>query len=64
MHAGYIVGDTIHEIRGNFLEQWEETGKTYPLASVKIEVPIIPKTFYAAGFNYADSRRRGSQSNG
>lgn len=51
--SGYLEEDTIHVIKGNFLEDWEKTGQTYQLSEVKIELPIIPKTFYAAGFNYA-----------
>ena len=37
------------------LTHWlfQDTGETYPLSAVKIEIPIIPRTFYAAGFNYA-----------
>jgi len=53
IQSGYLVGEQIHVIQGNFLDEWQETGETYPLSAVKIEVPIIPRTFYAAGFNYA-----------
>ena len=28
-----------------------------PLSSVKIEVPVIPRTFYAAGLNYVSHVR-------
>ncbi|SMC30377.1 fumarylacetoacetate hydrolase family protein [Polynucleobacter kasalickyi] len=53
IQSGYLVGEQVHVIQGDFLDEWQDTGETYPLSAVKIEIPIIPRTFYAAGFNYA-----------
>ncbi len=50
---GSVAGDTVTEIAG---EPWGDatpTGATHALGAVKIEVPVIPKTFYCAGINYA-----------
>ena len=46
--------DRIHAVRGT---PWlagggEKTGQVHRLAEVKIEVPLVPRTFYAAGLNY------------
>ena len=50
---GSLAGDTVTEVAG---EPWADpapTGATFRLADVKLEVPVIPRTFYAAGINYA-----------
>jgi 2-keto-4-pentenoate hydratase/2-oxohepta-3-ene-1,7-dioic acid hydratase in catechol pathway len=50
---GVLNGDTIAAIRG---EPWGDatpTGQTLALADVTLEVPVIPRTFYCAGINYA-----------
>ena len=50
---GSVAGDVVTEIAG---EPWGDatpTGATHKLGAVKIEIPVIPKTFYAAGINYA-----------
>jgi 2-keto-4-pentenoate hydratase/2-oxohepta-3-ene-1,7-dioic acid hydratase in catechol pathway len=50
---GSLAGETITEIQG---EPWRDatpTGQSYHLAEVKLQVPVIPRTFYCAGINYA-----------
>ena len=50
---GSLNGEHITEVRG---EPWGDatpTGRTFSLQEVKLEVPVIPRTFYAAGINYA-----------
>ncbi|MBN8891170.1 MAG: fumarylacetoacetate hydrolase family protein [Rhodospirillales bacterium] len=49
---GIIEGDRIAETRGDMFGVWERTGRVHALADVKIEVPLIPRTFYCAGLNY------------
>ncbi|MEB0056586.1 fumarylacetoacetate hydrolase family protein [Variovorax sp. LG9.2] len=44
--------DRIHEVHGTIFEPGERSGAVHRLADVKIEVPFIPRTFYAAGLNY------------
>jgi 2-keto-4-pentenoate hydratase/2-oxohepta-3-ene-1,7-dioic acid hydratase in catechol pathway len=50
---GSLAGDTVTEVKG---EPWADatpSGKTWRLGDVKLEVPVVPKTFYCAGINYA-----------
>ena len=52
---GILEGDTVKEVSGNpILGAWETTSRTRKFADVKLEVPIIPRTFYCAGLNYAE----------
>lgn len=44
--------DRVTEIRGAPWEPHDVTAQRYALADVKTEVPLIPRTFYAAGLNY------------
>jgi len=50
---GVIEGDRIAEADNSPFEGWKKTGRTHALDAVKIEIPVIPRTFYAAGLNYA-----------
>jgi 2-keto-4-pentenoate hydratase/2-oxohepta-3-ene-1,7-dioic acid hydratase in catechol pathway len=49
---GLLKGEIIEEMLGSPLETYERTGRDWPLSSVKIEVPVVPRTFYAVGLNY------------
>ncbi|HEY4373875.1 MAG TPA: fumarylacetoacetate hydrolase family protein [Burkholderiales bacterium] len=50
---GYIDDkERVHAIRGAPWEAHEATGQVHALADVKIEIPLLPRTFYAAGLNY------------
>src|SRR6478609_321405 len=49
---GILEGDRIAAISGEPFDKFERTGRAYALAEVKIEVPLIPRTFYCAGLNY------------
>jgi 2-keto-4-pentenoate hydratase/2-oxohepta-3-ene-1,7-dioic acid hydratase in catechol pathway len=53
-HSGYglVEGDRIAETRGDIFGEWERTGRMHALDQVRVEVPLIPRTFYAAGLNY------------
>ena len=51
---GIIEGDDVVEVEGNPFDGYKKTSKSQPLASVKLEVPVIPPTFYAAGINYPE----------
>ena len=54
---GSLDGDTIREIRGEPWGDAASTGRTVPLSAVTLEVPVIPRTFYCAGINYASHIR-------
>jgi len=51
---GLVEGDEVAEVRGDPFEGYERTGARRPLASVRLLVPVMPRTFYAAGLNYAE----------
>ena len=51
---GIIEEDTVIEVEGSPFETYSKTSTTHPLSSVKLEVPVIPPTFYAAGINYPE----------
>ena len=50
---GILDGETITEVNGCPFKGYEKTGIQHALANVKIEIPFVPQTFYAAGLNYA-----------
>jgi 2-keto-4-pentenoate hydratase/2-oxohepta-3-ene-1,7-dioic acid hydratase in catechol pathway len=49
---GIVEGETVTEVHGTPFEEYRLTPTTYPLDAVKLAVPVIPPTFYAAGVNY------------
>ncbi len=51
---GIIEGDTVVEVEGSPFEAYSKTSTTYALSSVKLQAPVIPPTFYAAGINYPE----------
>jgi len=50
---GSLDGDTVTEISGEPWGTHAPTGQRHRLADVTLEVPVIPRTFYCAGINYA-----------
>ncbi|MBU2532962.1 MAG: fumarylacetoacetate hydrolase family protein [Alphaproteobacteria bacterium] len=54
---GILDGETISEVSGDPFEGYEKTPVRHALADVKIELPVIPRTFYAVGFNYPEHVR-------
>ncbi len=63
---GIIEGDAVIEVAGSPFDSYTRTSRTIPLDTVKLLVPVIPPTFYAAGVNFrqhvADmARRRGEE---
>ena len=61
---GSLDGDTVNEIGGEPWSAHSATGKSHRLADVKLEVPVIPKTFYCAGINYATHIREMAEKRG
>ncbi len=49
---GILEGDRIVEVAGDPFAGYERTARTHALATIKIEVPVMPRTFYCAGLNY------------
>src|ERR1700720_1434003 len=65
---GIVEGDTVTEVKGDPFAGYERTAIRRPLASVKLLVPVEPRTFYCAGLNYAEhvieaARKRGQEPN-
>src|ERR1700728_4589249 len=61
---GSLSGETITEIAGEPWGDAKPTGRTHTLPDVKLEVPVIPKTFYCAGINYATHIREMAEKRG
>jgi 2-keto-4-pentenoate hydratase/2-oxohepta-3-ene-1,7-dioic acid hydratase in catechol pathway len=51
---GLIEGDTVVEVSGSPFDAHARTSTRLPLGQVKLLVPVIPPTFYAAGVNYRE----------
>jgi 2-keto-4-pentenoate hydratase/2-oxohepta-3-ene-1,7-dioic acid hydratase in catechol pathway len=55
---GIIEDDRVIAVDGTPFGEHTRTAASHPLASVKLEVPVIPSTFFCVGVNYADHIRR------
>lgn len=53
VHYGIVQNDTIQLVKGSPFDGYETQSVFYPIDAVKIEIPVIPRTFYCAGLNYA-----------
>nr|MCH9673094.1 fumarylacetoacetate hydrolase family protein [Gammaproteobacteria bacterium] len=51
---GIVEGENVAAVTGDPFSGYERSGETHALDSVRLEVPVIPRTFYAAGLNYVD----------
>ena len=51
---GHVDAGRVIELKAGLFEPPEPTGRTHALADVTIEIPLLPRTFYAAGLNYTD----------
>ena len=49
---GILDGDTIRELKANFLVSSVPTGKTVPVSSVRLLAPVEPSKVIAVGLNY------------
>ncbi len=49
---GLVEGDRVVEVLGDPFGEWRKGTTTHRLADVKIELPVMPRTFYCAGLNY------------
>jgi 2-keto-4-pentenoate hydratase/2-oxohepta-3-ene-1,7-dioic acid hydratase in catechol pathway len=63
---GIVEGESVIEVRGDPFVGYEKTGTKLPLRGVKLLVPVEPRTFYAAGLNYAEhviemAKKRGEE---
>ena len=51
---GIAEGDSVRLGQGDPFDGYEETGAQYAISDVKLLIPVVPKTFYAAGLNYVE----------
>ena len=49
---GIAEGDRVIAVDGDPFHEWRRAPHTFPLAEVKIELPVVPRTFYCVGLNY------------
>ena len=61
---GILQDGQIEEVRGSPFGAYEPTGRFHRLQDVKVEVPFVPRTFYAAGLNYAQHAREYAEKRG
>jgi len=61
---GIVEGDDVAEVRGDPFAGYERTGAKRPFASVRLLVPVEPRTFYAAGLNYPEHAVAAANSRG
>jgi len=55
---GVIEGDKVIAVDGNPFSGHRRSGGPFPLASVKLLIPVVPPTFYCVGINYTDHVRK------
>ena len=63
---GIIEGNDVVEVNGDPFAGYERTATRCRLDAVRFLVPVTPKTFYAAGLNYAEhvtemAKKRGEE---
>ena len=49
---GIVDGDCVQPVTGDPFGDYERSGDSVALDSVKLLAPVVPRTFYAAGINY------------
>jgi 2-keto-4-pentenoate hydratase/2-oxohepta-3-ene-1,7-dioic acid hydratase in catechol pathway len=49
---GIVEDDRVTAVIGDAMDEWQRTAKTFSLGDAKIELPLIPRTFYCVGLNY------------
>ena len=52
--TGIVEGSVIEVIEGDMFGDYKRTGHKVALDGVKLLVPLVPQTFYAAGLNYVE----------
>jgi 2-keto-4-pentenoate hydratase/2-oxohepta-3-ene-1,7-dioic acid hydratase in catechol pathway len=47
-----VEGDRVIAVEDDPFGDWRRRPQTYALGEVKIELPLVPRTFYCAGLDY------------
>ncbi len=61
---GIVEGDRIAAVSGTPFGSWSKSGANHALADVKIELPVMPQTFYCAGLNYVEHVKEAANKRG
>jgi 2-keto-4-pentenoate hydratase/2-oxohepta-3-ene-1,7-dioic acid hydratase in catechol pathway len=61
---GIVEDERVVAVAGTPFGPHTRTGKSYNLAAVKLDIPVVPTTFYCVGINYADHIRRMAEKRG
>ena len=51
---GLIAGETVRQVSGDIFGKWEATQRSWPLADVKLLVPVEPSKIVCLGRNYVE----------
>jgi 2-keto-4-pentenoate hydratase/2-oxohepta-3-ene-1,7-dioic acid hydratase in catechol pathway len=49
---GIVEDDKVIAVSGDPFGEWKRTAQSHALKDVKIELPVMPRTFYCVGLNY------------
>ena len=49
---GIAEGEHVVAVDGDPFDEWQRGTQSHSLKDVKIELPLIPRTFYCVGLNY------------
>ncbi len=49
---GIVEGGRVVAVSGDPFGLWERTSQSHALKDIKIELPLVPRTFYRVGLNY------------
>src|ERR1700684_1702088 len=49
---GIVESDRVVAVNGEPFGEWRRAPHSHSLADVKIELPLVPRTFYCVGLNY------------
>src|SRR5438128_6188632 len=49
---GMVESDRVIAVNGEPFGEWQRTPQSHSLKDVKVELPVMPRTFYCVGLNY------------
>ena len=49
---GLVEGDKVFTVDGDPFGIWQKTAQSHSLKDVRVELPLVPRTFYCVGLNY------------
>src|ERR1700712_3105814 len=49
---GIVEGDKVIAVSGDPFGEWQRAQQSHALTDVRIELPVMPRTFYCVGLNY------------